>query len=535
MIEHTVRELLEDKVELDIEGMDRIYLNAYQPRLQTGGGVVSFFREHRGAVVASTTLMAPMSKAFVADIHRFAQREGIEIVHFERGQRKDEETQRRLKDFTAEEGVLYIGVAQEKFAGFRVMKKISPHTGTAFPWLYRSTVMCNQYYFYVVDADFGPLFIKFSSYFPYTARICLNGHEYAKRQLHKAGIAFQALDNGIRDCEDPQRLQQILDGLDEVGIEAVVRKWFARLPNPFTAADRAAGYRYELSILQAEFARTQVFDRPLAGRHLFEEIIRENLDLGRPEQVSLIFERRITKRTPGRFATRVITQGVTPSLHISYKSTKIKQYFKEERALRTETTINNSRDFAIGRRLHNLPALRAIGFAANRRVLEVERISQDCQLGEALFDQVNRPQVVDGQRASALAFGDRRVMALLQALCLFILLPEGFRNATLRQHVAELMGETPEHYGPGRMTYDLRRLRLHGLIERIPHTHRYEVTAPGKRVCLFFTKVNARIIRPGLSQLLDGCPKAPNRPLAVAIKQLDRSCEQLFAEAKLAA
>jgi len=535
MIEHTVGELLADKVELDVEGIDRIYLNAYQPRLQTGGGVVGFFREHRGAVVASTSLMGPMSKAFVADIHRFAKRDGIEIVHFARGQRKDEETQRRLKDVTAEEGVLYIGVAQEKFAGFRVMKKFSPHTGTAFPWLYRSTVMCNQYYFYVVDEDFGPLFIKFSSYFPYTARICLNGHEYAKRQLAKAGIAFQALDNGIRDCEDPQRLQQLLNGLDEVRIEAVVRKWFARLPHPFSAADQAAGYRYELSILQAEFARTQVFDRPLSGRHLFEEIIRENLDLGRPEQVSLIFERRITKRTPGRFATRVITQGVTPSLHISYKSTKIKQYFKEERALRTETTINNSRDFAIGRRLHNLPALRAIGFAANRRVLKVQRISQDCQLGEALFDQVNRPHLVDGQRASALAFGDARVMALFQALCLFILLPEGFRNATLRAHVAELMGTAPEGYGPGRMTYDLRRLRLHGLIVRIPSTHRYKVTALGKRVCLFFTKVNARIIRPGLSQLLDGCPKAPNRPLAVAIKQLDRSCEQLFAEAKLAA
>ena len=236
-------------------------------------GVVGFFREHRGAVVASTTLMAPMSQAFVADIHRFAKREGIEIVHFQRGQRKDEETQRRLKQFQAEEGVLYIGVAQEKFAGFRVMKKISAHTGTAFPWLYRSTVMCNQYYFYLVDADFGPLFIKFSSYFPYTVRVCLNGHEYAKRQLEKAGIVYEALDNGIRRCDDPQRLQQILDDLDEVGIEAVVRKWFARLPHPFTAADRAAGYRYELSILQAEFARTQVFDRPLAGRHLFEEII----------------------------------------------------------------------------------------------------------------------------------------------------------------------------------------------------------------------------------------------------------------------
>jgi len=535
MIEHAVRELLEDKVELDIEGIDRLYLNAYQPRLQTGGGVVGFFREHRGAVVASTSLMGPMSKAFVAGIHRFAKRKEVEIVHFARGQRKDEETQHRLNRFEAEEGVLYIGVAQEKFAGFRVMKKISARTGTAFPWLYRSTVMCNQYYFYVVDADFGPLFIKFSSYFPYTVRICLNGHEYAKRQLQKAGIAFEALDNGIRTCADPQRAQQILDGLNEVAIEALVRKWFARLPHPFTANDRAAGYRYDLSILQAEFARTQVFDRPLSGRHLFEEIIRENLDLGRPEQVSLIFKRRITKRTPGRFATRVITQGVTPSLHISYKSTKIKQYFKEERALRTETTINNSRDFAIGRRLLNLPALRAIGFAANRRVLEVERISQDCPLGEAVFDQVNRPQVVDGQRASALAFGDGRVMALFQALCLFVLLPDGFRNATLRQHVAALMGEEPERYTAGRMTYDLRRLRLHGIIERIPHTNRYEVTALGKRVCIFFTKVNARVIRPGLSQLFDGCPQAPNRPLATAMRQLDRACVQLFVEAKLAA
>jgi hypothetical protein len=334
--------------------------------------------------------------------------------------------------------------------------------------------MCNQYYFYLVDEDFGPLFIKFSSYFPYTARICLNGHEYAKRQLEKAGIAYDALDNGIRTCADPAHLQQILDGLDEIRIEAVVRKWFARLPHPFSPADRAAKYRYELSILQAEFARTQVFDRPLSGRHLFEEVIRENIDLGRPEKVSLIFDRRITKRTPGRFRTRVLTQGVIPSLHVSYKHARIKQYFKEDRALRTETTINNTRDFAIGRRLHNLPALREIGFAANRRFLDVEKISQDCQLGEAVFDQVNRPQVVDGQRASALSFGEPRAMALFQALCLFMLLPQGFRNATLRTHVAQLMGESPSEYKPGRMTYDLRRLRLHGVIIKIAGTHRYQ-------------------------------------------------------------
>lgn len=535
MINQTLGELLEEKVTLDIEGIDRLYLNAYQPMLQTGGGVSTFFRGHRGAVVASTTLMAPMSKTFVADIHKFCKQNALERVRFKKGQRKDDETKKRLKDFNQAEGVLYIGVAQEKFSAFRVTKRHNPETGATFPWLYRSTVMCNQYYFYLVDEDFGPMFIKFASYFPYTARINLNGHEYAKRQLEKAGIAYEALDNGVLSCVEPARLQQILDDLDETKIEQVVRKWFARLPHPFTPEDRVAGFRYQVSILQAEFARTQVFDRPLCGRQLFEEVIRENIDLGRPEKVSLIFDRRITKRTPGRFLTRVITHGVTPTLQVSYKTSKIKQYFKEARALRTETTINNTRDFAIGRGLKNLPALRAIGFNANRRLLEVEKISQDCQVGNETFERVNRPQVVEGQRASALAFGDARVMALFQALCLFMLLPQGFRNANLRYHVAQLLGFSPETYSPGRMTYDLRRLRLHGIIVREAGTHRYQVTHDGMRICLFMTKVHHRILRPGLSQLMDGCPKAPRRPLASAMKQLDHAIDQIILEAKLAA
>lgn len=113
MIEQTVAELLDGDVGLDTEGIDRLYLNLYQPRLQTGGGVVAFFKGHRGAQVASTTLMAPMTRAFAAAVQAFAKREGVEIVNFVKGQRKDDETQRRLKDFHGSEGVLYIGTAQE--------------------------------------------------------------------------------------------------------------------------------------------------------------------------------------------------------------------------------------------------------------------------------------------------------------------------------------------------------------------------------------------------------------------------------------
>ena len=189
--------------------------------------------------------------------------------------------------------------------------------------------MVNQYYFYLVDRDFGPLFLKFGSYFPYTAKLYINGHEWLKRQLEQQGITYEALDNGILSCTDPERVQQIADELNAEKIDALLCKWLRRLPHPFTAADREAGYRYDVSILQAEFSRTMVMDRPLTGRVWFEEVIRENLDLGRPDQVQLIFARRIMKTTPGRFRTRVLTQGVIPSIHVHYKNTRIKEYYKE--------------------------------------------------------------------------------------------------------------------------------------------------------------------------------------------------------------
>ncbi|MGA8261197.1 MAG: hypothetical protein WB783_13365 [Arenicellales bacterium] len=145
MVNQTVAALLQDHVTLDLEGIDRLYLNLYQPRMQTGGGVANFFKVHRGAKVASTVLMAPISHAFVKAIHAFAKREGVDLVAFAKGQRKDEITRERLKDFSRSEGVLYIGTAQERFASFRMTKKISADTGQPYPWFTRGTVMCNHY------------------------------------------------------------------------------------------------------------------------------------------------------------------------------------------------------------------------------------------------------------------------------------------------------------------------------------------------------------------------------------------------------
>ena len=530
----TVAEILREHVTLEVESIDRMYLNVYVPGLQSAGSVAWFFRTHRGQLFASSALMAPMSKAVVAAIEAFVAMHALPLITFEKGQRKDAVMAQHLARFTGDEGILFVGKAQEKTAVFRTERRWNPQTGQPYPWLVRSSAMVNHSYFYGVGRDFGPFFLKFCAYFPYTAKLCLNGHEYVKRQLTQRGIAYEALDNGILACPDPRQLQALCDGLSTTKIETLLRKWLARLPHPFTARDRRAGYRYHRSILQAEFSLTQVLDRPVTGRIFFEEVIRENLDLGRPDHVQLIFARRVRKQTPGRFRTRVITEEVTPSLYVEYKHTRIKQYHKEGRALRTETTINDAHDFDLGRRLSNLSALRRVGFQANRRLLDVQRISHDCAIGEVAFARVSQPLTVEGQRVPALRFADPVVQALLSLLVVFRLLPDGWRHRDLAPPLAALLGVSAEAITPGRMTYQLRRLRRHGLIARLPGTHRYRVTESGLRLALFFTRVHARLFRPGLSVVLPDAAH-DHAPLRRAFTHLERAMDQWCAEAKLAA
>jgi hypothetical protein len=521
----TVADVLSDHVVFEVECIDRMYLNVYVPQLQHVGGLVGYVRRQLGFHIASTAPLARITDRFAAAVHRFAERGQIAWVDFARGQRKDDVMHEYLAAFQAAgrtEGVLFIGRAQEKTQLFRTEKR-RDREGKSYPWIVKTTGMVNHFYFYCVDRDFGPFFLKFCSYFPYTAKLCINGNHWAQQQATRAGIGFQPLDNGFAVVSDPAALQRICDQLGPDQIDALLRKWLARLPHPFSPADRAAGYRYDISILQAEFSLTQMLDKPVSGRVFFEQVIRDNLDAGRPDQVSLIFARRVMRTgpraTPGRFRTRVITSGVTPSLHVDYKHATIKQYHKEGRALRTETTINETRDFGIGKRLTNLPALREVGFSASRRLLRLERLSHDPITGAGAIAAVTGPVLTDGgSRIPGLPLGQARSHALLAALLTFRLLPRGFTNRDLRELTARLRGLPA--VSAGQITYDLRRLRSHHLIERIPRTHRYRVTGTGLHTAMILTRLHDRVLPACLAQLAQATgPPGPLRAAATAYQQ----------------
>ena len=534
-------DVLSDHVVFELESIDRMYCNLYVPQLQRAEGIVGFIRGHLGQPIASTSVIAPMSRDFVARLAAFAGEHDIPRIDFAKGQRKDDVMHEHLAAFEAagrREGVLFIGRAQEKNTVFRTEKRRAAD-GRAYPWIVRTTSVVNQFYVHCVDEDFGPFFIKFSSYFPYSGRLLVNGHHYAQAQAAKAGIGFTALDNGFAACDDVPALQAICDSLTEDKIEALVRKWLAILPSPYSPADQAAGYRYDISVLQAEFSLTQVLDKPVTGRIFFDQVIHDNLGIGRPDQVGLIFGRRIQRGrkhpTPGRFRTRVITADVTPSLHVDYKNSKIKQYHKLGKAIRTETTINETRDFGIGKRLTNLPALRQIGFTANRRLLGAQKLSHDPIAGADALAQVTDPVITPaGTRVAGLRLTDQRALALLAVLCIFRLLPHGFTNAGLRRHLAPLLGKTPDLMTSGQVTYDLRRLRLHGLIERIPGTFRYQVTDTGIRSARYLTRLHDRLLRTGLAQLTDPDPPAP-AALRTADRAYQAAVDDLTRQAGIAA
>jgi len=535
----TVEQLLKDHVTLDIECTDRMLLNGYVPTLQTGAQMVSFLIGHRANHNASPALLRQITKGFCAEVKDFAESQQIPMFPFDQYKRKG--TKKVRKDEVAavwrkkrpgQDQVTFIGVAQEKQRSFYVRKETA---GGKMRFEYSpTTVSVNHYYFYLDDADFGPCFIKVGTYAPFPVRVCINGHEWAKRQLQNKGIPFQSLDNGFRSCLQPQLLQEICDSFGPEQIQQFFLKWLQRLPWPLSSQDCAAGYTHQLSVWQLEFSRTQVFDRPVHGRQFFENVIRENLDLGRPERVQLLFDRKIIRTTPGHFRTRIITHGVLPSLHISYKTSDLKQYFKDNWALRTEFTINNPTDFNVKKGVANLPYLIRIARNANRRLLQVQRVSHKCVLSEASVERLTEPSVNDdGTRVPGLRFANPRVAALLAAITLFLHLPNGFRNRDLRPQVAHLMGLQPEQYRPGQMTYDLRRLRLKGLISRKPGTTRYRLTPYGLGAAVFLTRIHSRLFPEAFACIGHAQSTHVPHPLRGALDQVNAQIDRIITEAHL--
>jgi hypothetical protein len=510
----TAAQVLDGHVTLDLECLDRVYLNGYVPNLQVGGQVVTFLTQHLGNPIPSPALFNPIGERFRAAVDRFAAANGVPVVRFDKDQRKAEVMRPYLEAAQAagRPGVVAVGVAQEFQRVFSGSRRKTDKPGAVCYGFEKADRRVSCFYFYVWDAEFGPGFVKICSYFPYPIKVWVNGHEWAKRQAAKQGVGFAELANGFATTDDPERLQAICDALGPTQIQAFFDRWMARIPTPLNEHDRAAGYWWELSMRQIEVSRTLVLDAPRHARAFFEALVQDNLGIGRPDEVSLIFDRQVRSTTQTGFATRVVTRGVDVTVNCFYKHSRIKQYLKEGRAIRVETVCNSPTDLGVNRRLEHLDALQARARAANRRLLDTERAGPGCVLASPAFARVAQPSGEAGYRTGALRFGDPRVMALAGALSVLLTSVVGFTHRSLRAQVAALLGTA---YSASQMSYDLTRLRRKGLICRLPGRNTYVLTPEGMRFAVFYTKLHDRLLAPLLASDRPPAPPALRDALGV--------------------
>jgi hypothetical protein len=497
-----INDVLEGHVALEIECVDRLYLNAYVPNLQVGGQVVRFLRDHLGHPIPSPALLGPIGNRFRREVKAFAEEHEIPILALKKPDRSrwDDRKLDHVRPYleAAERdqrfGVVAIVGCQEFQWVFSARNRSGPGKVVSFEY-FREQRRVGIYYFYILDPDFGPGFIKIGTYAPYSAKVWLNGHEWAKRQATHAGVAFTALSNGFAACDQPERLQAICDTFGPEHVQAFFDRWMPVIPTPLGAEDRAAGYWWELSMRQVEVSRTLVLDAPRRARSFFQALVADNVGIGRLEEVSLVFARHLRRRTQHPYQTRIFTSGTEVRIDFRYKHSRVKQYLKDGRALRIETVINKPADLDVAARLHNLPELIDKARAVNQRLLMIEQAGQSCAIGSALFERIHQPHH-EGQRTGALRFGDQRAMALAGAVCHHLPAVTGFTNKSLRGLVAGHLGQD---YSQSNMSYDLRRLRPHGLIQRRPHSNTYVLTDEGVRVAVFYTKLQDRLLRPLLN------------------------------------
>jgi hypothetical protein len=387
------------------------------------------------------------------------------------------------------------------------------------------------FYIYIWDTTMGPGFIKICTYFPYPIKVWVNGHEWAKRQAHAAGIGFTELSNGFASCDEPAQLQAICDTFTADTVTVWFEHWMAKLPLPLTATDRDGGFWWQLSMRQIEVSRTLIFGDGCHARAFFEALLTDNMDLGRPETVELIFRRgRRTGRPTdpprgGGFKTKIDQHCDLVTLNVFYKNSRAKQYLKDGRALRIETVINDPRDLRCNRMLPNLDQLQAKARAINNQLLQTETVGQGTALVSPVIERITKPTVTDeGQKAPALRFGDLRVQALAGALANLLFAVTGITNKHLRVLMTGLLHRP---YSINQASYDLTRLTRNGLLQRIPGRNQYTLTPDGHLFTHIYTKVHNRVLHPLMAI------NRPNAPpeLVDALNTIDRIVTQRINDA----
>ena len=513
---------------------DRMLLNAVVQPMQRPALIVGYLEKCKHVPSITRTYFRQVSEDYHRFVEQLAWRERVQILEPPKGIRREDWVEPFYKTCGQRFGIVVILKSRENA---RVAVSYPTSSGgnrvevcTRFVW---------QYYFYLRDRHWGRMFLRICPYFPFNARVCVNQHQRLARQLDREGITFRQAANAFVQCAEPERLQQLADGLTPADLDDPVQRWLHALVPFYTSEpDRASDRVYRLFCSQVEYCTNLIFRQRAALDRMADRLLDLNRNIGRPDKLSTVFGYRITKAYRGGLKTQIADHHLgNPVIRSEYKDSSIKQYVRDHRLLRTEATSYNTYDLGVGKSIRNLPQLRTLMRGINDRYLAIQQDVLETYIDRGQLARLRQPTITaSGRRTPGLKLDDPRLLAVMQALTCFVHLARGgrFRTRDLHLTAAEALGMTTDTYRLGQLRYDLAKLRAKGLVLKVPKTQTYRLTPQGLRICVLFLKLARRVYAPFAAATLrpvphdDHLPSARRAQLDNLYAAVDRALDHLL-------
>jgi hypothetical protein len=509
-----------DSIRWQYRCFDRILLNGLIQPFQQPARVVGFFNTYRRLYPVTRELLHGIADHFQKWLKGWTENAKIPVLDAPKG-RRDEFVDPYFKRAKPDTIVVVLKAREPARIMIAIGDKAADrwHLELSRRWIV-------QYNVYINDARWGRMFVRMCPYLPFSARVCVNHHHWLANRMREQGIRFRQCANAFLKCAAPKRLQQLADQLTAHDLVTCGQKWLARLTPFFTRRERdQAGCEHRLFFSQVEYCDNLIFKRRAALDNLGERLLDANRSIGRPDKITTIFGRRVTKSYRGKLQTEIEDMHLpNPVIRSHYGNGFIKQYVRDHRILRTEPTTNNIHDYGINKAVENLPALRQRLSEITDNYLNVQQDILETFIDRGQLRQLTQPTITPaGRRIPGLKLDHPRQLALMHALVRFAHIAAGstFTTAAIYPHVIKALGCAPKDFTLAALRYDLSKLRAKGLIAKLPRSRRYQLLPHGYSICLVFLKLFERIYAPLAAAILSPI-KGDARLQAHNRSQLDR-------------
>ena len=514
---------------------DRIVIRGYLPLLTRPENIVHFFHEVQNIQPITKEVLRKRTDEYHAWVEAYAKKNAIAMEWAEKGVRKKDDLQPELEKAKKQNrfGVYFVLKSMERGPSFRIS---SPKFPTADP-NYRIVVSqrsrYTHYYFYIWDEVLGPMSLCVGSFFPFSITFWINGHHFMERELLREGVRFRKDDNAFLSVSDPQALQAAADRLNPTIIRQRLNHWSLVLGPKFSKKERAAiNLNRQFSIQQVEYCRNFIFKRHFPIHQIYERSCDIGLMRLTADKVSNLFGFPLHKRLRGKLQT--VLQKIDHGHHVlraGAKNAILRMYEKFSTFLRIEALSNDLKDFALKKSLDHLDAVRQKLSAVTDRFAAFEAAALNVPVEYPLFQRLALPVTAGKTRVPGIKIQDVRMIRLMEVLLHSATQIVGWRTADIHQAILQAFALNPDIYTLTQLRYDIRKLKHHGLVQRVGKTYAYRLTADGNKAALLFVLFHKRVCGPLANSLFNKPPRPDLKPatrIENAYRKADKSIDQVL-------